>query len=225
MKEAIYIAIQNNPSLKASQLDPVASMETVRLGQRHFRSQSDRAGRHRKVRRARHLCIADLWQHFVRAEILRLELRPQQSVLGHQRNLGRDLQQRSRAVEFDFLRRQSGLRADPRALALAAVAAELRLAVRDYQRADRGVGSEAGAMDLRTGAAGFRAENRRRLLERRARPRKISMSRAPRCASISTWFARTQSASRSARWRRSICRKRNPRPPLPRPTCTPPRPT
>jgi outer membrane protein len=30
LKEAIYIAIQNNPSLKASQLDPVASMETVR---------------------------------------------------------------------------------------------------------------------------------------------------------------------------------------------------
>ena len=30
LKEAIYIAMQNNPSLKASQLDPVASMETVR---------------------------------------------------------------------------------------------------------------------------------------------------------------------------------------------------
>ncbi len=30
LKEAIYIAIQNNPSLKASQLDPIASMETVR---------------------------------------------------------------------------------------------------------------------------------------------------------------------------------------------------
>src|SRR5271167_1871590 len=30
LKEAIYIAIQNNPSLKASQLDPVASMESVR---------------------------------------------------------------------------------------------------------------------------------------------------------------------------------------------------
>src|SRR5271156_1256394 len=30
LKEAIYIAIQNNPSLKAAQLDPVASMETVR---------------------------------------------------------------------------------------------------------------------------------------------------------------------------------------------------
>ncbi len=30
LKEAIYIAIQNNPALKASQLDPVASMETVR---------------------------------------------------------------------------------------------------------------------------------------------------------------------------------------------------
>jgi outer membrane protein TolC len=30
LKEAIYIAIQNNPSLKASELDPVASMESVR---------------------------------------------------------------------------------------------------------------------------------------------------------------------------------------------------
>ena len=30
LKEAIYIAMQNNPSLKAAQLDPVASMETVR---------------------------------------------------------------------------------------------------------------------------------------------------------------------------------------------------
>jgi outer membrane protein len=30
LKEAIYIAIQNNPALKAAQLDPVASMETVR---------------------------------------------------------------------------------------------------------------------------------------------------------------------------------------------------
>jgi outer membrane protein len=30
LKEAIYVAIQNNPSLKASELDPVASMETVR---------------------------------------------------------------------------------------------------------------------------------------------------------------------------------------------------
>lgn len=30
LKQAIYIALQNNPSLKASQLDPVASMETVR---------------------------------------------------------------------------------------------------------------------------------------------------------------------------------------------------
>jgi outer membrane protein len=30
LKEAIYIAIQNNPALKASQLDPSASMETVR---------------------------------------------------------------------------------------------------------------------------------------------------------------------------------------------------
>jgi len=30
LKEAIYIAIQNNPALKASELDPVASMETVR---------------------------------------------------------------------------------------------------------------------------------------------------------------------------------------------------
>jgi len=30
LKEAIYIAMQNNPALKASQLDPVASMETVR---------------------------------------------------------------------------------------------------------------------------------------------------------------------------------------------------
>ena len=30
LKEAIYIAIQNNPSLKASQLDPIASMESVR---------------------------------------------------------------------------------------------------------------------------------------------------------------------------------------------------
>ena len=69
---------------------------------------------------------------------------------------------------------------EPRTLALTAIAAELRLAVRDYQRPDRRVGPEAGAMDLRTGAAGFRAENRRRLLERRARPRKISKSRAPR---------------------------------------------
>jgi outer membrane protein len=30
LKEAIYIAMQNNPSLKALQLDPIASMETVR---------------------------------------------------------------------------------------------------------------------------------------------------------------------------------------------------
>lgn len=30
LKEAIYIALRNNPALKASQLDPVASMETVR---------------------------------------------------------------------------------------------------------------------------------------------------------------------------------------------------
>jgi outer membrane protein TolC len=30
LKEAIYVAIQNNPSLKALELDPVASMETVR---------------------------------------------------------------------------------------------------------------------------------------------------------------------------------------------------
>jgi outer membrane protein len=30
LKEAIYIAIQNNPSLKALELDPIASMETVR---------------------------------------------------------------------------------------------------------------------------------------------------------------------------------------------------
>ncbi len=30
LKEAIYIAMQNNPSLKALELDPVASMETVR---------------------------------------------------------------------------------------------------------------------------------------------------------------------------------------------------
>jgi len=30
LKEAIYIAIKNNPSLKAAELDPVASMETVR---------------------------------------------------------------------------------------------------------------------------------------------------------------------------------------------------
>src|SRR5271169_4193740 len=30
LKEAIYIAMQNNPTLKAAQLDPVASMETVR---------------------------------------------------------------------------------------------------------------------------------------------------------------------------------------------------
>ncbi|MGB0058925.1 TolC family protein [Candidatus Binatus sp.] len=30
LKEAIYIAMQNNPALKAAQLDPVASMETVR---------------------------------------------------------------------------------------------------------------------------------------------------------------------------------------------------
>ncbi len=30
LKEAIYIAMQNNPSLKAAQLDPIASMETVR---------------------------------------------------------------------------------------------------------------------------------------------------------------------------------------------------
>jgi outer membrane protein len=30
LKEAIYIALQNNPSLKATELDPVASMETVR---------------------------------------------------------------------------------------------------------------------------------------------------------------------------------------------------
>jgi outer membrane protein len=30
LKEAIYIAIQNNPSLKAAELDPIASMETVR---------------------------------------------------------------------------------------------------------------------------------------------------------------------------------------------------
>jgi outer membrane protein len=30
LKEAIYIAIQNNPALKASQLDPIASTETVR---------------------------------------------------------------------------------------------------------------------------------------------------------------------------------------------------
>jgi outer membrane protein len=30
LKETIYIALQNNPSLKAAQLDPVASMETVR---------------------------------------------------------------------------------------------------------------------------------------------------------------------------------------------------
>ncbi|HLX05621.1 MAG TPA: hypothetical protein VKR28_08800, partial [Candidatus Binatus sp.] len=30
LKEAIYIAIQNNPALKASQLDPIASMESVR---------------------------------------------------------------------------------------------------------------------------------------------------------------------------------------------------
>ena len=30
LKEAVYIAMQNNPSLKAAQLDPIASMETVR---------------------------------------------------------------------------------------------------------------------------------------------------------------------------------------------------
>jgi outer membrane protein TolC len=30
LKEAIYIAMQNNPSLKAAELDPIASMETVR---------------------------------------------------------------------------------------------------------------------------------------------------------------------------------------------------
>ena len=30
LKEAIYIALQNNPNLKATELDPVASMETVR---------------------------------------------------------------------------------------------------------------------------------------------------------------------------------------------------
>jgi len=30
LKEAIYIAIQNNPALKASELDPIASTETVR---------------------------------------------------------------------------------------------------------------------------------------------------------------------------------------------------
>jgi outer membrane protein len=30
LKEAIYIAMQNNPALKAAELDPVASMETVR---------------------------------------------------------------------------------------------------------------------------------------------------------------------------------------------------
>ncbi|MGA7873806.1 MAG: TolC family protein [Candidatus Binatus sp.] len=30
LKEAIYIAIQNNPALKAAELDPIASMETVR---------------------------------------------------------------------------------------------------------------------------------------------------------------------------------------------------
>ncbi len=30
LKEAIYVALQNNPSLKALELDPVASMETVR---------------------------------------------------------------------------------------------------------------------------------------------------------------------------------------------------
>jgi outer membrane protein TolC len=36
LKEAIYIALRNNPALKAAELDPVASMETVRLANGTF---------------------------------------------------------------------------------------------------------------------------------------------------------------------------------------------
>ncbi len=46
---------------------------------------------------------------------------------------------------------------------------------------------------------------------------------APRCASTRTWCGRTRSRSRSARWPRSTCRKRNPPRPPRRPTSTPPR--
>ena len=180
LKEAIYIAMQEQPGAEGRRTRPGRLDGNRQGGQRNLRSEPYRAGRYREERRARHLLIADRWRRRVRAEILRLELRPQQSLLGHQRNLGRDLQQRSRAVEFALRRRQSFLHAQPRTLALTAIAAELRLEVRDHQRPDRRVGAEAGAMDLRPGAAGFRAENRRRLLERRARPRKISRSRAPR---------------------------------------------
>ncbi len=189
LKEAIYIAIQNNPSLKASQLDPVASMETVSESNGTFDPNLTAQGDIEKTVVPVTSSLQTGGGDRIRAEILRLELRPQQGFRGHQWNLGRDLQQRSLAVEFGLLRRQSLLRADARTLALAAVAAKLRLAVRDYQRANRRVGSEAGAMDLRTGAAGFRAENRRRLLERRAvrgksrgRARRAALQPRPRAA-------------------------------------------
>ena len=164
-------------------------------------------------------------RQFVRAEILRLELRPQQSVRDHQWHLWRDLQQRSRAVEFDFRRRQSCLHTRTSHC-------------RSHSRCCR---TSAGTLRLSTSRSQSRVRSRRNgLTDRRCRiscresvaitgtscsPKKTSTSRAPRCASISTWSARMRSASRSALSRPSICRKRNRRRPLQRPTSTPPRPT
>ncbi len=181
LKEAIYIAMQNNPSLKAAQLDPVASMETVREANGTFDPNLTAQGDIEKSVVPVTSALETGGGTAYRAEILRLELRHQQSFLGHQRNLGRDLQQRSLIVEFGVRRRQSFLLTQPRTLAIAALAAELRLGVRNHQRAHCRVGSKAGAMDLRTGAAGFRAENRRRLLERRTL-RGESRSRTRRAA-------------------------------------------
>ena len=91
-------------------------METVRESNGTFDPNLTAQGDIEKTVIPGDVLLADRRRDRVRAEILRLELRPQQSFRGHQWHLGRDLQQRSLAVEFGFRRGQSLLR--PRTLAL-----------------------------------------------------------------------------------------------------------
>ena len=181
LKEAIYIAMQNNPALKAAQLDPVASMETVREANGTFDPNLTAQGDIEKtvvpVTSSLQTGGGDAFvQKFYDWNFgLNKVSAVTNGTWGVTFNNDRSLS------NSPFSGVNPSYAPNPRTLGFAAVAAELRLGVRDYQRADRGVGPEAGAMDLRAGAAGFRAENRRRLLERRA-VRGKSRGRARRAA-------------------------------------------
>jgi hypothetical protein len=224
LKEAIYIAIQNNPALKASQLDPIASMETVREANGTFDPNLTAQG--------------DVEKSVV----------PVTSAL--QTGGGTSFVQKFYDWNFGLNKVSAvtngtyGVTFNNDRSASNSLFSGVNpnyaptLALSLSQPLLQNFGWQFATINVRIAESGQKQAQwtygrRCRISCRKSAVitgtsccrRRICRSRAPRCASISTWSARTRSASRSARWRRLICRKRNRPPLLQRPMCTPPRPT